>query len=118
MHVIFDSLTCVGQTCSNEEMFSTRSSDGGLTWSSPVRVRDFNLVSFSGANTPGPQDSRGIDRFGAVDADNSGGTCDGTLYATFTDFMTGGLPRYRRLVQPFHRRWRNLERPAARQRRR
>ena len=89
VHVIFDSLTCAVQTCSNEEMFSTRSTDGGLTWSSPVRVRDFNLASFSGLNKPGPQDERGINPFGAIDVDNSGGACDGTLYATFTDFVTG-----------------------------
>jgi len=89
VHVIFDSLTCAGQTCSNEEMFATRSTDGGTTWSTPSRVRDFNLASFSGANTPGPQDSRGINPFGAVDVDNSGGACDGALYATFTDFVVG-----------------------------
>lgn len=87
--VIFDRLTCGGSTCTNEEMYFTRSTDGGATWNTPVRIRDFNLASFSGANTPGPQDQRGINPFGSVDADNSGGSCDGYLYATFTDFTTG-----------------------------
>ncbi len=87
--VIFDTLTCSGNDCTNEEMYFTRSTDGGASWSEPVRVRDFSLASFSGANKPGPQDERGINPFGAIDVDNSGGACDGTLYATFTDFVTG-----------------------------
>lgn len=87
--VIFDTLTCAGNDCSNEEMYFVRSTDGGASWTTPVRVRDFNLVSFSGANKPGPQDERGINPFGSIDADNSGGACDGILYATFTDFVTG-----------------------------
>ena len=87
--VIFDTLTCAGNDCSNEEMYFVRSTDGGASWTTPVRIQDFNLVSFSGANTPGPQDERGINPFGSIDADNSGGSCDGTLYATFSDFVTG-----------------------------
>jgi hypothetical protein len=87
--VIFDTLTCSGNDCTNEEMYFTRSTDGGASWGTPVRIRDFQLASFSGANKPGPQDERGINPFGAIDVDNSGGACDGTLYATFTDFVTG-----------------------------
>jgi hypothetical protein len=70
-------------------MFYTRSSNGGATWSSPVQVQDFNLVSFSNANMPAAQDSRGINPFGSIDVDSSGGSCDGTLYATFSDFTSG-----------------------------
>lgn len=87
--LIFDTLTCAGNDCTNEEMYFVRSTDGGATWTTPVLVRDFNLVSFSGANTPGPQDERGINPFGSIDVDNSGSGCDGTLYATFSDFVTG-----------------------------
>ncbi len=89
VHVVWDSLTC-SATCSDERMWYTRSTNGGVSWSSPVQVRDFNLVGFSGANKPPVADNRGINPFGAVDVDNSGGACDGTLYATFSDWTSGG----------------------------
>jgi len=89
VNLVFDTLTCGQQTCSNEQMFFTRSTDGGVSWSTPVMVRDFNLTSFSDNNTPGAQDSRGINPFGAVEVDHSGGSCDGTIYAVFSDFATG-----------------------------
>nr|HRC84600.1 DNRLRE domain-containing protein [Thermoanaerobaculia bacterium] len=90
VHVVFDSLTCGVSTCSDERMFYTRSTNGGVSWSAPVQVQDFNLVGFSGANKPPVADNRGISPFGAVDIDNSGGACDGTLYATFSDWTSGG----------------------------
>ena len=84
VHIVFDTLTC-GSTCTNERMYYTRSTNGGVSWSTPVLVRDFNLVAFSNDSTPDVQDNRGIGPFGAVDVDNSGGSCDGTLYAVFGD---------------------------------
>jgi hypothetical protein len=87
VHVVFDTLTC-GANCTNERMFYTRSTNGGLSWSTPVLVRDFNLVAFSTNSNPDAQDNRGIGPFGAVDVDNSGGACDGTLYAAFGDTAT------------------------------
>ncbi len=90
VHVVWDSLACGTSTCSDERMWYTRSTNGGVSWSSPVQVRDFNLVGFSGANKPPVADSRGIGPFGAIDVDNSGGACDGTLYTTFGDWTTGG----------------------------
>jgi subtilisin-like proprotein convertase family protein len=90
VHVVWDSLACGTSTCTDERMWYTRSTNGGVSWSSPVQVRDFNLVGFSGANKPPVADSRGIGPFGAIDVDNSGGACDGTLYATFSDWTTGG----------------------------
>jgi hypothetical protein len=71
-------------------MFYTRSTNGGASWSTPVLVRDFNLVGFSNANYPPVADNRGINPFGAIDVDNSGGACDGTLYVTFSDWTSGG----------------------------
>lgn len=90
VHVVWDSLACGTSTCTDERMWYTRSTNGGVSWSSPVQVRDFNLVGFSGANKPPAADNRGISPFGAIDVDNSGGPCDGTLYATFSDWTTGG----------------------------
>jgi len=87
VHVVWDNLTC-GANCTNERMFYTRSTNGGASWSSPVLVRDFNLVAFSTNSEPDAQDNRGIGPFGAIDVDNSGGACDGTLYATFGDLAT------------------------------
>jgi len=88
VHLIWDTLNC-GASCSNERMFYTRSTNGGVSWSAPVLVRDFNLVGFSGNNCPDAQDDRCIGPFGSIDIDNSGGVCDGTLYATFTDHGAG-----------------------------
>ncbi|HET9229197.1 MAG TPA: proprotein convertase P-domain-containing protein, partial [Thermoanaerobaculia bacterium] len=90
VHVVFDSLACGASTCTDERMWYTKSTNGGVSWSAPVQVRDFNLVGFSGANTPPVADERGINPFGAIDVDNSGGACDGTLYATFSDWTSGG----------------------------
>jgi len=90
VHVVFESLTCGASTCTDERMWFTKSTNGGVSWSAPVQVHDHNLTGFSGANTPPVADGRGIAPFGAVDVDNSGGACDGTLYATFGDFTAGG----------------------------
>jgi|CXWL01.1.fsa_nt_gi hypothetical protein len=89
VHVVWDSLTC-GANCTDERMWYSRSANGGVSWSAAIQVRDFNLVGFSGANTPPVADNRGINPFGAIDVDNSGGACDGTLYATFSDWTSGG----------------------------
>lgn len=91
VHVIFDSLTCSSTTgtCSTESMLYTKSTDGGVSWSAPVVVRNFNLVSFSGNNCPSAQNDRCINPFGAIAVDNTGGACDGTLYVTFTDYPSG-----------------------------
>jgi len=84
VHIVFDTLTC-GTNCTAERMYATHSTNGGASWSTPVLVNNSNLVAFSTDSTPGVQDNRGIGPFGAVDVDNSGGACDGTVYATFGD---------------------------------
>jgi subtilisin-like proprotein convertase family protein len=89
VHVVWESLTC-GANCTDERMWYTRSTNGGVSWSAPVQVHDHNLTGFSGANSPPVADQRGIAPFGAIDVDNSGGACDGTLYATYGDYTSGG----------------------------
>jgi hypothetical protein len=89
VHLIFDSLTCGANGCTNEAMFYTRSSNGGATWSTPVLVRDFNLASFTPTACPAAQNDRCINPFGAIAVDNSGGPCQGHLYATFSDVPSG-----------------------------
>jgi hypothetical protein len=85
VHLVFDNLTC-GTFCTDENMYYTRSTDGGASWSSLVHVRDItDPVSFGVNAEYGPQDQRGLNPFGAIDVDNSGGACDGYLYVTFTD---------------------------------
>jgi hypothetical protein len=90
VHVIWDSLACGVVSCSNERTYYTRSTNGGVSWSSPVLVSDPNLVGFSGANCPSAQDDRCIGILGSIGVDNSGGACDGTLYVTYDDFPSGG----------------------------
>jgi len=86
VHLIYDGLTCGASNCTGESMYYTKSTDGGVTWSSPVLVQDFtNVISFGASSKYGPQDQRGLNPFGAIDVDNSGGPCDGSLYAVFTD---------------------------------
>ncbi len=91
VHVVWESLTCAAN-CSDERMWYTKSTNGGVSWSSPVQVHDHNLHGFgSGTSSKPPvSDNRGIAPFGAIDVDNSGGACDGTLYATFGDYTSGG----------------------------
>jgi hypothetical protein len=89
VHVIFDSLTCGASTCTDEATVYTKSTNGGVSWSAPVLVHDFNLASFSNLNCPAAQDDRCISVYGAIAVDNSGGACDGRLYVSFTDHAAG-----------------------------
>ncbi len=86
VHVIYDTRVCGYAYCFDERMFYSRSTDGGASWSPAVEVVDFNLVTSSGANRPEAQNEHGIGPMGAIDVDNSGGPCDGTLYASFGDY--------------------------------
>jgi hypothetical protein len=83
VHVIFDTLACGATSCKCEQMYYTRSTNGGGSWSSPQQIGNFGLVGFSTDSTPPPQNSRGIGPMGAIDVDNSGGSCDGNLYVTY-----------------------------------
>jgi len=89
VHVIWESLTC-GANCTDERTWYTRSTNGGVSWSAAIQVHDHNLSGFSGTN-PQVADQRGVSPFGAIDVDNSGGACDGTLYVTYGDYTSGGV---------------------------
>ena len=83
VHMVFDGLTC-GATCSAEKSYYTRSTNGGVSWSTPVLVKNHTVVSFhTNAKIP-PQNNRGVNPFGAIDVDNSGGGFDGTLYFSYS----------------------------------
>ena len=64
------------------------------TAASPGRRRSWCTTSIWSASpatsTRRSPTDRGINPFGAIDVDNSGGACDGTLYATYSDFTSGG----------------------------
>lgn len=90
LHVVYDTLRCTS-SCNNEQMFYSRSVNGGGAWSAPVLVQDFNLVGFSGANCPPAQNGRCINPFGAIGVDNSNSACAGTLYAAYSDWTAGGV---------------------------
>ncbi len=88
LHLVWDTLECGDIFCTNERMFYTQSKNGGVTWSAPVQVADFNVTSFGPENSscPKAQDFRCIGPFGAIDIDRSGGPCDGNLYVTYADY--------------------------------
>lgn len=90
LHVIFDTLTCGAFSCTNERLFYTKSTDGGVNWTVPLQLRDYNLTGFSGLNCPDAQDDRCIGPLGAIDVDRSGGPCNGNLFVTYADFDAGG----------------------------
>lgn len=91
VYLVWDSLTCGQQTCTAEASYFTKSTNGGVSWSTPVQVVNHNLVSFSGSNKPPVEDQRGINPFGAIDRDNNpNSSCYGTLYFAYTDYPNGG----------------------------
>ncbi|MCI0606291.1 Ig-like domain-containing protein [bacterium] len=52
-------------------------------------MKQHNIFGFNNnANIP-PQDNRGINPFGAIDVDNSGGTFNGRLYVAYSDVNNG-----------------------------
>ena len=89
VHVVFDTLTCNFAGCTNERLFYTKSTNGGVTWTVPLQLRDYNLTGFSGANCPEAQDDRCIGPLGAIDVDRSGGPCNDNLFVTYADFDAG-----------------------------
>lgn len=78
--------------CSAEDTYFTRSTDGGVTWVSPVKtiVSGKSMVSFSSQTDPPAANSRGLNPFANIDIDNnSASACYHTLYASYTDMASG-----------------------------
>lgn len=90
VHEVFNDLTC-GATCTGEATYYIRSTNGGASWSTPVLVKSHLVYSnFGGtANKIQAANQRGINPFGAIDVDNSGGTYDGRLYVSYSDMASG-----------------------------
>src|SRR5262249_46046015 len=86
LHVVWDSLTCGFTNCTAEKTFYTRSTDGGLTFSTPVQVASHKIVSFSGKQRIPAENERGINPFGTIDVDNNSASAfHGRLYYTYSD---------------------------------
>src|SRR5262249_14936919 len=66
VHVVWDTLTGCGSTCTGEQTWYSKSTDGGVNWSAAVLVVTHNLHGFGSGTTSKPlaQDNRGIGPFG------------------------------------------------------
>jgi len=82
VHIIYQGL---GSDYGFQDSYYSRSTDGGKTWSNPVSLVREHLVPFSEGSRIEAQDQRGISNEAILDIDNSGGKCDGMLYAVYTD---------------------------------
>jgi hypothetical protein len=90
VYVIWNRLVYSGNAQSSEVNVFSKSVDGGTTWSSPVSVATFALLSFGTNNTPPSQDQRGTNSFGSLTLDsNSASAYYGRLYVAFSDFPNG-----------------------------
>ena len=74
--------------CYGPQLAHSVSTDGGATWRPSVVASDLDAPGFLWF--PPAQDTRGINVFGTVDLDNSGGVCDGTIYAVYSDAAAPG----------------------------
>jgi Big-like domain-containing protein len=88
IHLVWDALTCGASTCSGEATYYTRSINGGQTWSAPVLIKAHNIYGFNNSSKIPPQNSRGINPFGAIDVDNSTAH-PGRLYFAYSDVNAG-----------------------------
>jgi len=82
VHIIYQGL---GSDHEFQGSYYSRSTDGGKTWSDPVLLVRENFVPFSEGSHIEAQDERGASNEAILDIDNSGGKCDGMLYAVYTD---------------------------------
>jgi len=73
-----------------ETIVFSKSTDGGVTWTTPAVISTMALQSFGSNNLPPAQDSRGVNAFGSIDIDrNPASAFFGNLYVAFPDFPTG-----------------------------
>jgi hypothetical protein len=85
VNVVWETETCDDFACYHEWLYHTRSTDGGNTWSAPNLVADLNFAAFSDDACPDAESDRCIISMGSLDADNTGGACNGSLYVTYGD---------------------------------
>jgi hypothetical protein len=90
VHEIFNVLTCPS-ACTGEATYYIRSTNGGASWSTPVLIKSHLVYSnFNGtANKIQAANQRGINPFGSIDVDNTGGTYNGRLYVVYSDMASG-----------------------------
>ncbi|HKI00788.1 MAG TPA: hypothetical protein VKK31_02295 [Thermoanaerobaculia bacterium] len=89
VHMVLETITCGDFDCEGEWLYHFRSTNGGQTWSSPKLVAQTNFVSYSSNSCPDAQNFRCLGALGALDVDNSGTSCDGTVYVGYSDFPNG-----------------------------
>lgn len=90
VHMMLETSLCGEVSCSDSWLYYTRSTDGGNTWSAPIKISDLNFTAFGSDSCPDAQADRCIISMGSIDVDNSGGPCNGTLYATYADKPANG----------------------------
>lgn len=92
VYLVWDGLAC-GASCTGDDSYFLRSTNGGVSWSTPVVtiVSNKNLIGFSTQTAPPAEDARGINPFGSVDIDiNPASACYHNLYFAYTDLPATG----------------------------
>jgi hypothetical protein len=90
VYLIWDGLTCPG-SCTGDNTYFSRSTNGGVSWSSAVTVSDKFLHAFSTQTAPPAENQRGINPFGSIDIDNnSASACYHNLYVAYTELAAAG----------------------------
>jgi len=75
----------LGQAQADDTYFS-KSTDGGATWSVPVKIFTHSLASFQNYYMPAAQDERGVSSFASLDVDrNPASLYYGRLYLAYAD---------------------------------
>ena len=75
----------LGQAQADDTFFS-KSTDGGVTWTAPVKIFSHTLASFQTYYHPAAQDERGVNAFPALDVDrNPSSPFFGRLYIAYAD---------------------------------
>lgn len=82
----------LGQAQADDTYFS-KSTDGGVTWTAPVKIFTHSLASFQSYYRPAAQDERGVNSFPALDIDrNPSSSFFNRLYLAYADVTTTCCP--------------------------
>jgi hypothetical protein len=82
----------LGQATGDDTYFS-KSTDGGVTWTAPVKIFTHSLASFQTYYHPAAQDERGVNSFPALDIDrNPSSQFFNRLYLAYSDSTTTCCP--------------------------